>query len=120
MGAIEREATTTAVVQSTSTVHGQFPVATTSSSVEAGSRINHCSVIFNETLYIFGGEATNSSSSSTSTFPLFASLDLNSAFTKSTKDLSWQVLPSTNAVPVLNPECVVTETHFLVVGGQPL
>ena len=75
----------------------------------------------NSILYVFGGQA--SSSSQSSTFPLFASLNLT-AYLDNTSDSSelptWQALPSADAVPVLNPQCVLTDTHLLIVGGQPL
>jgi hypothetical protein len=71
---------------------------------------------------VFGGQVPGSSSQN-STFPLFASLNLTAYFDASSDSSNlptWQELPSANAIPVLNPQCVLTGTHLLVVGGQPL
>ena len=70
-------------------------------------------------LYVFGGQLPPSISTS-QTLPLFASLNLTAEFTDSTSQAAWVTLPSSKAIPVLNPQCVLTDTHLLVVGGEPL
>jgi hypothetical protein len=107
--------TTTAAVAGSKT---NATSGTSATAVSAGTRMNHCSFISNDVLYVFGGQAS-SSSSSLGSLPLFASLNLASQFENATTP-SWETLPSNNAVPVLNPQCVSTGTHLLVIGGQPV
>ena len=72
-------------------------------------------------LYVFGGRIPLSADpSAAATLPLFASLNLTSQSLDSSTQPSWQTLPSANAIPVLYPQCVLTDTHLLIVGGQPL
>lgn len=113
---LQRRQTATATATSPTTTSNS--VATSLSIPDAGLRIDHCSIVRDSILYIFGGQQISSSSSNSSSFPLFASLNLTT-LSNSQNLPTWQEMPSTNAVPVLNPQCVLTDTHLLVVGGQP-
>lgn len=96
-------------------------LAATSSVIDAGVRVDHCSVVQDSILYVFGGQLPPSlASTQSSSLPLFASLNLTSFYESSTEPAQWEELPSENAIPVLNPQCVLTGTHLLVVGGTPV
>lgn len=107
---------TTSTTSATSTTQLNGPSQTLSAATNAGARINHCSIVKDSVLYVFGGVSSSSSSS----IPVFASLNLTAPFDNSEDLPSWEELPSQNAIPVVNGQCVLTDTHLLVVGGQPL
>jgi len=116
-----QEATSTAVASSGT--QNTPPSATLSSTIDAGARVYHCSVIQDSILYVFGGQISPSATSNqASSLPIFASLNLTAASLNDNPDepAGWQELPSTNTIPVLNPQCVLTPTHLLIVGGTPL
>jgi hypothetical protein len=107
---------TTSTALTASSTQLNAPSQTLSAAENAGARINHCSVVKDSVLYVFGGVSLSSSSS----IPVFASLNLTAPFDHSDDLPSWEELPSQNAVPVINGQCVLTDTHLLVIGGQPL
>jgi len=80
------------------------------------SRSGHCSVVKDSVLYVFGGliEGTHSNSK----FHPFVSLNLTTGLYANPP--VWQVLSDKGAVPVMNGQCVLTDTHLIVVGGTPL
>jgi hypothetical protein len=107
----DKSPTTTALdAQSTSSV----------SKVNAGIRVDHCSIVRNDILYVFGGRLPPSSSSSSTNMPLFAAYNLTAHFDDPKLTGTWTEMPSLNAIPVLNPQCVLTDTHLVIVGGQPV
>lgn len=117
MKALGRRDTTNGAFASSATGTASPPSSTSASN--AGARVDHCSIVRDSVLYVFGGQLPPSASSSQSSIPLFASLNLTASFSDPQNPPAWQEMPSTNAVPVLNPQCVLTDTHLLVVGGQP-
>ena len=106
---------TTSTTSASSSTQLNGPSQTLSAAANASARINHCSIVKDSVLYVFGGVSTSSSS-----IPVFASLNLTAPFDGSDDLPSWEELPSQNAIPVVNGQCVLTDTHLLVVGGQPL
>jgi hypothetical protein len=108
--------TTTSTASTASSTQLNTPSQTLSASPDAGARINHCSIVKDSVLYVFGGVPSSNSSS----IPVFASLNLTAPFDNSDELPSWEELPSQDAIPVINGQCVLTDTHLLVVGGQPV
>src|SRR5271168_904749 len=103
------QATSTAVASSGT--QNAPPSATLSSTVDAGARVYHCSVVQDSILYVFGGQISPSATSNqASSLPIFASLNLTAASLNdnSVEPAGWQELASTNTIPVLNPQCVLT------------
>src|SRR5437773_6750043 len=108
-----RTISTTTIASSTQL---SAPSQTLSASANPGARLNHCSIVKDSVLYVFGGQPSLGSSA----MPLFASLNLTDTFEHGDDQPSWKELPSQHAVPVINAQCVLTPTHLLIVGGHPL
>lgn len=119
MGVLDRRQTTptATTTSSSSSSTDSAPSADVSLSSKAFySRTGHCSVVKDSVLYVFGGR--DGQSTNNPDFPTFIALNLTTELNANQPE--WQVLPQANTIPVTNAQCILADTHLIVVGGTPL